>query len=185
MGGAPLPGLALGALLELFAMENLPVGASRYPDWGPAAVAVGALAGTRALTPPGVLALVLLATLGAWAGGWMTHWVRRANATAVAARHAQLDAGEPRALLALQRGGLLRDAARGFVLTALVFSAGEWLLPLVARRPGSFAAAQVALTATSVGVALHAGWRLAGRGKVAWLAGGLVAGAFAAVLWLK
>jgi mannose/fructose/N-acetylgalactosamine-specific phosphotransferase system component IIC len=183
--GAPLPGLALGALLELFAMETLPVGASRYPDWGPGAVAVGALAGARALTPPGVLALVLLATLGAWAGGWMTHWVRRANTDAVAARHAALDAGDPRALGAIQRGGLLRDAVRGLVLTALVFSVGEWLLPLVARRPGSFAAAQIALAGTSVGVALHAGLRLAGRGKGAWLAGGVAAGALVAVLWLR
>jgi PTS system mannose-specific IIC component len=181
--GAPIPGLALGALLELFAMETLPVGASRYPDWAPVAVAVGALAGTRALTPPGVLALVLLATLGAWAGGWTTHWVRRANASAVASRHAQLDAGDLAALRTIQRGGLLRDAARALVLTALVFSAGEWLLPLVAQRPGSYAAAQVALAATSVGVALHAGWRFAGRGKVAWLAGGLAAGVLMAVLW--
>jgi hypothetical protein len=132
-----------------------------------------------------VLALVLLATLGAWAGGWMSHWVRRANANAVAMRHAQLDQGDARALLAIQRGGLLRDAVRGLVLTALVFSIGEWLLPLVARRPGSFAAARIALAATSVGVALHAGWRFAGRGKTAWLAGGIAAGALAEVLWLR
>ncbi len=185
MAGAPLAGLGLGALLELFAMETLPVGASRYPDWGPGAVAVGALAGTRALTPPGVLALVLLATLSAWAGGWMSHWVRRANAHAVRTRHARLDAGDPAALLAIQRGGLLRDAARGLVLTALALSAGEWLLPAVAQRPGSFAASQIALAATSIGVALHAGWRLAGRGKAVWLAGGLAAGAFVAVLWSR
>ena len=31
--GNPLPGLALGALCELFALETLPVGAARYPDW--------------------------------------------------------------------------------------------------------------------------------------------------------
>ena len=32
--GDPAAGLRLGAVLELFALETLPVGAARYPDWG-------------------------------------------------------------------------------------------------------------------------------------------------------
>ena len=36
-------GLRVGALLELFAFDVLPVGASRYPDYGPATVAGVAL----------------------------------------------------------------------------------------------------------------------------------------------
>lgn len=181
--GAPLPGLAVGALLELFAMENLPVGASRYPDWGPGAVAVGALAGTRALTPPAALALVLLATLSAWAGGWLSHWVRRANTDAVVRRRAALDAGDPGAPVAIQLGGLLRDAGRGLALTAATLGVGLLVVPLVSRRAPSFALAQIALAATSLGVALHAGWRLAGRGRAGWLAGGLMLGALTAGLW--
>ncbi len=43
--GAPVQGLAVGALLELFALETLPVGAARYPDWGPPGAAAGALVG--------------------------------------------------------------------------------------------------------------------------------------------
>jgi hypothetical protein len=43
----------------------------------------------------------------------------------------------------------------------------------------------VALAATSLGIALHAGWRLAGTGREAlWFVGGLGAGLIATVLWL-
>ena len=38
-------GLRVGMLLELFALDVLPVGASRYPDYGPATVAAVAVAG--------------------------------------------------------------------------------------------------------------------------------------------
>ena len=37
-------GLLAGATLELFALETLPFGASRYPEWGSASVVGGALA---------------------------------------------------------------------------------------------------------------------------------------------
>ena len=36
-------GLLLGAALELIALETLPFGASRYPEWGSASVVGGAI----------------------------------------------------------------------------------------------------------------------------------------------
>ena len=39
MLGDPGSGLTAGIILELFALEVLPVGAVRYPDYGPASVA--------------------------------------------------------------------------------------------------------------------------------------------------
>jgi mannose/fructose/N-acetylgalactosamine-specific phosphotransferase system component IIC len=48
--GHPAVGLVVGVLLELFALETLPVGAARFPDWGPPAVATGALVAERAGT---------------------------------------------------------------------------------------------------------------------------------------
>ena len=36
--GRPGHGLIAGAMLELFALETLPFGASRYPEWGSASV---------------------------------------------------------------------------------------------------------------------------------------------------
>ena len=41
--GDPVRGLLVGAALELLALETLPFGASRYPEWGSAAVVGGAL----------------------------------------------------------------------------------------------------------------------------------------------
>lgn len=187
--GAPLPGLAAGALLELFALDTLPVGASRYPDWGPGAVAIGALAALRreTLSASGLLGLVVVAVLAAWAGGWLSQVVRRANTAAVVARRAALDAGDPRALREIQHQGLLLDGIRALALTALTFVGGDLLLAAVAARRWGLpqSVAQTALAATSVGVALYAGWRLAGRGRALWLAGGLVAGTLVAVLWLR
>src|SRR5690348_10088042 len=42
--GAPVAGLVCGAALECLALESLPVGASRYPEWGSASVVAGAVA---------------------------------------------------------------------------------------------------------------------------------------------
>ena len=39
-------GLLVGATLELIALETLPVGASRYPEWGSASVVGGAASST-------------------------------------------------------------------------------------------------------------------------------------------
>ena len=47
--GNAAAGLLLGALLELFALETLPFGASRYPEWGSAAAAAGALVRRRSV----------------------------------------------------------------------------------------------------------------------------------------
>jgi PTS system mannose-specific IIC component len=41
MAGDTLAGLMVGTVLELYALEVLPIGASRYPDYGPASVAAG------------------------------------------------------------------------------------------------------------------------------------------------
>lgn len=187
VAGNPLPGLAIGALLELFALDTLPVGASRNPDWGPGTVAVGALAAAHSdgILASGLLGLVLVAVVSAWVGGWSAHLVRRANATAVMELRGALDAGDARAVRAIQRGGLLRDAVRGFALTALTIALGDLLSSLFAREwPGPQTLAQVALASTSIGVAIYAGSRLTGTGRQSlYFAAGLGAGVLVVVLW--
>lgn len=186
--GAPLPGLAIGALLELFALDTLPVGASRNPDWGPGSVAVGALAAAHrgGILAAGLLGLVLVAVLAAWAGGWFSHLVRRANAASVHEVRGALDAGDLETVRSLQRRGLLRDAARSFALTALALALGDMVSSLFARTwEAPQTVALTVLAATSVGVALYAGARLAGPGKQRlWFGGGLGCGAVAVALWL-
>jgi PTS system mannose-specific IIC component len=187
--GNPLPGLFVGALLELFAMDVLPVGASRYPDWGPGAVAAGALAGGHeaGMLASGLLGVVLVAVVAAWAGGWLTHLVRRANVHSVEVRRVALDAGDRRAIRAIQRFGLLRDTIRSFALTSLALALGDLLSALFARDwPGPQRLAQIVLAATSIGVALHGGARLTGRGRQAlWFAGGLASGVVMVTAWLR
>ncbi len=62
IAGDVMAGLQLGVLLELFALDVLPVGAARYPDHGPATVAaVAAAAG--APWPERMGTAVLLAML--------------------------------------------------------------------------------------------------------------------------
>ena len=109
-------GVRIGVLFELFALDVLPVGAARYPDYGPATVGAVALG----LGAPWELGLGLSAGLGlllAVLGGWSLQIVRRWNARAIQRRAAALAAGESSAIRRLQYLGVLRDALRGFLLT--------------------------------------------------------------------
>jgi PTS system mannose-specific IIC component len=187
--GQPLPGLAIGALLELFALDTLPIGAARNPDWGPGAVAVGALAGAHhhGIMASALLGLVLVAVLSAWTGGLFAHLMRRANVTSVDARRQALDAGDASAIVAIQLRGLLRDALRGLSLTSLTLALGDLVAALFESRwGGPQSVARLALASCSIGAALSAGARLAGPGlSRLWLGGGLAAGGLGVVLWLR
>ncbi|HVO35584.1 MAG TPA: PTS sugar transporter subunit IIC, partial [Gemmatimonadales bacterium] len=107
VAGRPGAGLTMGALLELFAFETLPIGAARYPDWGPAACAAGALAALRGgWDGTWMVGVMVVALVAAWLGGLTMHLARRLNAVQVRRREAALDAGDPHALMALQLGGV-------------------------------------------------------------------------------
>jgi len=180
VAGRPLAGLGVGALLELFAFETLPIGAARYPDWGPAAAAAGALGARHgaAWDPVWLAGVTVVALVAAWLGGLTMHVVRRLNGAQLRRREADLVAGDPRALRALQAGGVLRDAVRAAVLTAFTYFAGGQ----VARQVriawhAPRALADVAVVGTALGVALWSAFRLYGRGAPRrWLAAGAVAG---------
>jgi PTS system mannose-specific IIC component len=179
VAGRPLAGLAIGALLELFAFETLPVGAARYPDWGPAACAAGALAALRGgWDATWMVGVMVVALVAAWLGGLTMHLARRLTAAQVRRREAAIEAGDPRALMALQLGGTVRDALRAAALTAFTFLLGERVARAVeagwrAPRP----LADIAVIGTALGVAVWSAWRLYGqRPSRRWLAAGAVAG---------
>src|SRR5436190_13149969 len=124
-------GLRVGVLLELFALDVLPIGAVRYPDYGPATVVGTALAAGA----PWELGLGLSAGVAlvlAVVGGWSLLAVRRWNARAIQRRAAALAAGESRAIRMLQYGGLFRDAARGALLTIagllVAWAVARWVM---------------------------------------------------------
>jgi mannose/fructose/N-acetylgalactosamine-specific phosphotransferase system component IIC len=175
-------GLRVGVLFELFALDVLPVGAVRYPDYGPATVAATALASDS----PWQLALGLSAALGlaiAVLGGFSLQLVRRANARAIQHHSAALAAGESGAIRRLQYGSLTRDAARGAGLTALGLACA-WALAQYARPDP---ATGLGLTLVAVGCGLSAviggALRSAGRGpRLRWLGAGALVGLIAAAL---
>ena len=183
--GDPAAGLRVGVLLELFALDVLPVGAARYPDYGPATVAATAVAAGS----PWEMSLGLAGTVGLLVsvlGGWSLQRLRRLNAAAVQRHAAALAAGESAAIRRLQYAGIVRDALRSALLTAsglaAAWVADRWLL--LDRRTA------VALTLVVVGAALAAtlggALRSAGRSpRRRWLAAGLVLGIALAVAVLR
>jgi mannose/fructose/N-acetylgalactosamine-specific phosphotransferase system component IIC len=176
-------GLRVGVLFELFALDVLPVGAVRYPDYGPATVAATALASDS----PWQFALGFSAALGlvmAVLGGFSLSMVRRANARAIQRHSAALAAGESGAIRGLQYSSLGRDAARAAGLTALGLVCAFVLAEPVAAMDRSTG---LGLTLVALGCALSAAiggaLRSAGRGpRLRWLGAGALVGLLAAAL---
>jgi mannose/fructose/N-acetylgalactosamine-specific phosphotransferase system component IIC len=189
MVGDPMSGLIIGATLELIALETLPFGASRYPEWGSASVVGGALfaGATDAQNQAGAMILGLVAALAtAWIGGWTMVRLRQLNAKWAARSRSGLDAGARGTVIGLQLKGMTADLLRGAALTALalvVFApiAQAALDPAVWSADARISRAFAVAVATSV--AAGAAWKLFHTSMTArWLFGiGLVLG-FALVL---
>lgn len=178
-------GLQLGVIFELFQYDILPVGAVRYPEYGPATVAAVAAAHAG----PGLIGIGLGTVAGllmGMVGGLSLHTLRRLNARAVHRASASIESGDVAALLRAHVAGLLRDAARSALVTAVGL--------VVARAARAlFAGALSPLDVTVLGIAAVAGalaagasgtFRLVGRGpSLRWFAAGLGGGAL--VAWLR
>lgn len=182
ISGNTTAGLLAGIVLELYALDVLPIGASRYPDYGPAAVAAGAAA---ALVPAelviGVAGLVGLPL--AIVGGYTLHVHRRRNAISVTRRLARVSAGDARAIWELQRNGIVRDAGRGLVLSG----AGVVVALGMARIPWQeFPNAPLLNWATAAGglaAVLGGALRSGGHGtRRRWLGVGLTVGLLVVLL---
>ena len=121
--GHALAGLVVGATLELIALETLPVGASRYPEWGSAAVVGGALFARVGGEDPGAMCLAVLATLAtAWVGGWTMVLLRRLNGVVARRSLPAFARGSRQAIAGVQLFGLGADFIRGGLLTFGAFA---------------------------------------------------------------
>lgn len=121
--GDPVRGLLVGATLEMFALETLPFGASRYPEWGSAAVIGGSLFTLHDNTSAGALTVAVLAALSAaWIGGWSMVQLRKLNAILARQRHEAVAAGSKRVVEGLQVFGLTADLLRGGLLTMVLLA---------------------------------------------------------------
>ena len=180
--GDPEAGLRIGAALELFALDVLPVGASRYPDYGGAtvaAVALGVWQPWAAALGPSVLLGLLLAQLGGWTV--VTH--RRINAWALHRAALALDRGDPGVATRLHLLGIGTDLVRSAGLILLGLAA----VAVLARAPHFDTATGQALTIVAIAgglVALIGGaLRRAGTARsLAWLAGGIALGVIGMIL---
>ncbi len=125
-------GLRVGALLELFALDVVPVGSSRYPDFGAAtigAVVVAAGPWQQTLGWSCGIGLALAAACGA-----TLTITRRLNARTVRAYADRLAAGDDRAVRAVHWAGLGHDTVRSalvalFSLVVAVAIRGSGLGP--------------------------------------------------------
>jgi mannose/fructose/N-acetylgalactosamine-specific phosphotransferase system component IIC len=168
VAGQPVQGAAVGVLLEALHLGVLPVGASRYPEGGPPAVAAGAV---FALSPgSGTMLLVTLLFALAWESlcGWTVQWMRSTHA-----RYAVPEGTAATELDGVVRGHLraiAADFARGAAMAALgvgVLAALSAAVPLVRLPPGlpqllaaGIAAAAFASAMASFGARLR--WFFAG-----------------------
>ncbi len=124
--GAPEAGLVCGTALECLALEALPVGASRYPEWGSASVVAGAVAAVGAthssFPDVGAFAVaVLVGIVTAWIGGWTMVKHRQLIARFARPRLDQLAAGSRNTVVGLQVFGMTLDLVRGGVLGGLMY----------------------------------------------------------------
>jgi mannose/fructose/N-acetylgalactosamine-specific phosphotransferase system component IIC len=119
IGHAPA-GLLIGVVLELIALDTLPFGASRYPEWGSAGVVGGALFAAQPGGMPGALpASMLAALLTASISGWSMVMLRRIIATRLEHTRDLIEAGSRDALLGLHLSGMTMDLLRGALVTTL------------------------------------------------------------------
>lgn len=155
-------GLLIGAVLELIALETLPFGASRYPEWGSASVVGGALFVDDPTSPSGATAIAMLGALAtAMVSGWSMVKLRRLNAAWARRHRSGLDAGARGTVIGLQLTGMTADFVRGAVLTALAY------LVLVPTMRGALAAwafdtrvSRAVAIAIAASVALAAAWKI-------------------------
>jgi mannose/fructose/N-acetylgalactosamine-specific phosphotransferase system component IIC len=184
--GDPLSGLLAGAALEFVALETLPVGASRYPEWGSASVVGGALIGSYGEASPGALSMTLFAAIATgWIGGWTMVQLRGLNAAMARRLRPAINAGSPNAVVGLQFAGLFADFLRGAALTLIALIAFD---PLTRAALGVWGASPRYSRAVAIGVAASvasgAVWKLfRGTANARWyLVGGLALGLAAMAL---
>lgn len=180
LAGRPGAGLLAGAVLELFALETLPVGASRYPEWGSASVVGGALYAAQPAGSAGALTLsVLVALVTAYVGGASMVLLRRLNGQLARAQLQRLATGSNRSVVGLQLAGAGFDLVRGFAITVVALGAAQ---PLVAHARDRWTAdtrvsraVVVGLAATVAGAAVWKLFHAVPRAR--WLfVGGIAAG---------
>lgn len=115
-------GLLIGAALELIALETLPFGAAKYPEWGSAATVGGALFAAHPSHPAGAMTMAVIAAIATgWIGAWTMYQLRRLNAREADRHRHGLDAGARGTVIGVQLTGMSLDLLRGTLLTGIAY----------------------------------------------------------------
>jgi mannose PTS system EIIC component len=178
--GAPVQGAMVGLFLEALHLAVLPVGASRYPEGGPAAVAGAALFAGSHGTSAELLPIVLFCIVWEWASGVTVGWLRHSNGRFALPPGVQ--EVRPASLQRRHWGAIATDFLRGALLTVAgvyLLVAFLWLLPVTGP---SERVARLALGAAAC-AAIAASVRLFGTRRLPLFALGAACGA--AVLALR
>jgi mannose/fructose/N-acetylgalactosamine-specific phosphotransferase system component IIC len=162
--GDVMPGFVCGALLELFAHETLPFGASRYPEWGSSSVVAGAAATVGARVGDDSLAMLFAVPLGlllGLIGGWTMVELRKLNARLAKRRLDALARGSSRTVAGLQVAGATADLARGAMLAGIGALLALPAARAIAVRPAPLAPYAIPMLAAMAGaVAFGAAWKM-------------------------
>ena len=160
--GNPPAGLVIGVVLEMIALDTLPFGASRYPEWGSAGVVGGALYASQTAGMPGALpASLLAALLTASISGWSMVMLRRLIASRLERTRNRLEEGSRDALLSLHLSGMSLDLLRGGLVTITAMIVFAPIVRAIVAVWGSESAAShavvVVIAAVVAGAAL---WKI-------------------------
>ncbi|HET7229294.1 MAG TPA: PTS sugar transporter subunit IIC [Longimicrobium sp.] len=180
--GRPMEGVAAGVVLEALHLAVLPVGAARYPEGGPPAVAAGAVyaANFPPVAAAGTLLVTVLVALALeWAGGRSVEALRHLNVRFAGAPAAGISPG---ALAGRHLAPVAIDFARGAAITLGAVLLLGWLL-----RAIDFSGFPPVAVGTILRLAVVAGLasalRLFGRAHYPLFLAGAAAGAV--VAWLR
>lgn len=180
--GDPVTGMWVGAILEVLSLHQLPVGAARYWDTGPAAVAASTGAVAMSGGAYGFLLGAGLGAIVAWCGTWTIHQLRRLNSHLVSVDG--FEEVDPGWLTGRHLGAMGLDFLRAGTLTLGAVAAVHWLV-VGAGGFGEPALGLVVALAALVGLALGSDIGMVARGRPVWVAFGLGVGAAGLIsVWL-
>lgn len=172
-------GVLIGVVLEMIALDTLPFGASRYPEWGSAGVVGGALFSAQPIGMPGALpASILAALLTASISGWSMVVLRRIIASRLERTRDRIEDGSRDALVSLHLAGMSMDLLRGALVTLVAMMIFAPIVRAIVAVWGSDSAASravvVIIAAVVAGGAL---WKVyhSVRGVLWFFLAGLVA----------
>ncbi len=174
--GDPLAGATVGAILELFALDVLPVGAVRYPDYG-----IGTVAATAtAAHAPGVLGTGIAVCVGlaiAYLGELSIRLVRHRNTMDVRRWSEELEAGDTPTIVKTQLCGVCRDTVRSLAVTVLGVLTAMGVYHWTPVTVEDTILVTVVVTGAALGAAAGGLIHAVGKGAgLRWFAVGLAAG---------